>query len=231
MNGQGDDRFVNAQPYYFYTMFACFDESQMKASDQIVNQLQFCLNHTKMKKIFAISFLFVLVNFPLMVKADDRIFKPFKIVTSMGYVVPKNLVHDYAFAFHMEPKYAFTDNFWLGIRLETALLVQKPILQDDYQAIAVFSILPFLDYSVVVSEKFRPFVGLGFGTYTYRLFYDGSEKDNAKFTETKMGFCPRIGFEINNFNLSFEHNFVNGGTQYSAIRAGFVMGGGLISAY
>jgi hypothetical protein len=212
-------------------MFSCFDESQIKESDQIIKLLQFFLNHTKMKKIFAISFLFVMLNFSLLVKADDRIFKPFKIVTSMAYVMPKNLVHDYAFAFHMEPKYAFTDNFWLGIRLETALMVQKPILQDDYQAIAVFSILPFLDYSLVVSEKFRPFVGLGFGTYTYRLFYDGPETDNAKFTETKMGFCPRIGFEINNFNLSFEHNFVNGGTQYSAIRAGFVMGGGLLSAY
>jgi len=165
---------------------------------------------------------------PKISNAGDRIFKPFKVVASLGYAIPKDYKFQYPLDFQLEPKYGFNDNFWLGLRLETAIFVRRHLLEDDYQGLAIFSILPTLDYSLVVNSNFRPFIGVGFGTYTYRNFSDGYEVDHVQNMITKTGFCPRIGFEYKTFNLSFEHNFVNGGIQYSAIKAGFTMGGGLL---
>jgi opacity protein-like surface antigen len=158
----------------------------------------------------------------------NRTFKPFKIVASMGYVRPLDIPYQYALDFQLEPKYAFTDNFWLGLRLETAILVQKSLLGDDYQAIALFSILPSFDYSYVINEEFRPFVGIGAGTYTSLLYYDGSETAGDNKVVTKTGFCPRIGLDYKHFTITFEHNFVKGGISYSAIKAGFCIGGGTV---
>ncbi|HOY96120.1 MAG TPA: hypothetical protein PK509_10300 [Catalimonadaceae bacterium] len=173
---------------------------------------------------------FVLLSFSITSKAQfsNRTFKPFKIVASMGYVRPLDIPYQYALDFQLEPKYAFTDNFWLGLRLETAVLVQRSLLGDDYQAVALFSILPTFDYSYVINEEFRPFVGIGAGTYTSQLYYDGSEKAGDNKAVTKIGFCPRIGLDYKHFTISVEHNFVSGGVSYTAIKAGFCMGGGTV---
>jgi len=180
------------------------------------------------KTAFLLPFLFLLFCFSSFAQFGDRTFKPFKIVASMGYVRPLDIPYQYALDFQLEPKYAFTDNFWLGLRLETAVLVQKSLLADDYQAIALFSILPTFDYSYVINEEFRPFIGIGAGTYTSQLYYDGSEKAGDNKAITKLGFCPRIGLDYKHFTLSFEHNFVPDGISYSAIKAGFCMGGGTV---
>lgn len=173
---------------------------------------------------------FVLLSFSITSKAQfsNRTFKPFKIVASMGYVRPLDIPYQYALDFQLEPKYAFTDNFWLGLRLETAVLVQRSLLGDDYQAVALFSILPTFDYSYVINEEFRLFVGIGAGTYTSQLYYDGSEKAGDNKAVTKIGFCPRIGLDYKHFTISVEHNFVSGGVSYTAIKAGFCMGGGTV---
>ena len=181
----------------------------------------------KYPKHFFLSF-FILLSFTCSAQFNNRTFKPFKIVASMGYVRPVGDSAQYALDFLLEPKYAFTDNFWLGLRFETAVLVQRSLLGDDYQAIALFSIVPSFDYSYVINEEFRPFVGLGAGTYTSQLYYDGSETAGDNKAVTKIGFCPRIGLDYKHFTLSFEHNFVNDGISYSAIKAGFCIGGGTV---
>ncbi len=145
----------------------------------------------------------------------------------MGYVQPQQIPYQYALDFVLEPKIGFTDYLWLGIRLESAILVQKSILADDYQAVAIYSILPSLDYSIVIDETIRPFLGFGAGSYTSQLYYDGAEATGDNKAITKYGFCPRIGMEYKNFCISFEHNFVEQGIDYSAIKAGFTIGGGL----
>jgi len=154
-------------------------------------------------------------------------FKPFKIIASLGYLMPENIEIKYPLDYQLEPKFAINDNIWLGLRLETAIMVQRSIFADDYQALGIFSIVPFFDYSIVASEKFRPFLGFGFGTYTSRLFFDGPDVAADNFVITNTGFCPRIGFEYNTFNISVEHNFVKNGIEYSAVKAGFTIGGGL----
>jgi hypothetical protein len=174
------------------------------------------------------SICFALLSFSASAQYEERIFKPFKVVASMGYVRPQKLPYDYALDFQLEPKYALSDYFWVGIRFESCIVVQKALLGDDYKAVGLFSILPSLDYSYVVNDEFRPFVGFGVGTYTSKLYYDGSETAGDNPAVTRIGFCPRIGFEYKSFNLSLEHNFVGNGVSYSAIKAGFCMGGGTI---
>jgi hypothetical protein len=159
---------------------------------------------------------------------SDRTFKPFKIIASMGFIKPKNLSQQYSFGFQMEPKYGLNDNFWVCTRFESALIVQKTLLSEDYMALAIFSILPGLDYSLVVNEHFRPFVGLAAGLYTTRQYYDGSETQGDNPFVSRFGFCPRIGFEYNRFCLSAETNLVRNGQNYTGIKAGFTLGGGTV---
>ena len=180
-----------------------------------------------MKKRITILGMAAILLMPKFSIAGEGIFKPFKIIASLGYLIPKNIEYKYPLDFQLEPKFAISDNFWLGLRLESAIMVQRSIFEDDYKALGVFSIVPFFDYSLVASEKFRPFIGIGYGTYTSHLFFDGPDMTSASTSITKTGFCPRIGFEYKTYNISFEHNFVKGGVEYSAIKVGLTIGGGL----
>jgi hypothetical protein len=180
-----------------------------------------------MKKLITAFGFLAILSISQTAIAGNGIFKPFKIIASLGYLMPKNVEYKYPLDFQLEPKVALSDNFWLGLRLESAIMVQRSIFEDDYKALGVFSIVPFFDYSIVASKKFRPFLGMGYGTYTSYLFFDGPDMAKTSTTLTKTGFCPRIGFEYKTFNISLEHNFVKGGVEYSAIKAGFTIGGGL----
>ncbi len=159
---------------------------------------------------------------------SDRTFKPFKVIASMGFLKPKNLNQEYSIGFQLEPKYGIDDNFWICSRFESALMVQKTLLNEDYKALAVFSILPGLDYSFVVNEHFRPFAGIAAGIYATRSYYDGSETEGDNPFVSRFGFCPRIGFEYNRFCLSVETNLVRNGQNYTGLKAGFTMGGGTV---
>ena len=182
-----------------------------------------------MKKIYLTLLLLLFTGSFGFAQFGSRVFKPFKVMASMGYVFPRNVTHEYPLNFQLEPKYAFNDALWIGLRLETTLLVQRALLGDDYKAQAIFAILPTFDYSFVVNDEFRPFVGVGFGSYTYKLYYDGSETDGLYPVTTKFGFCPRIGLEYKHFILSLEHNFLpKDGISFSAIKAGFTIGGGTV---
>ena len=164
-----------------------------------------------MKKLTTFLGITAALSFLNFAFAGHGIFKPFKIIASLGYLMPKNVDYKYPLDFQLEPKIALGDNFWIGLRLESAIMVQRSIFDDDYKALGVFSIVPFFDYSIVASKKFRPFIGIGFGTYTSHLFFDGPDVAVANPAITNTGFCPRIGFEYNTFNISEEHNFVNNG--------------------
>lgn len=159
---------------------------------------------------------------------EDRIFKSFRVDAAMSYVKPERLANRYAFGFSLEPRYGITDNFWAGLRLESAILIQStPQYNDDYQALGIFSALPTFDYSYVANERFRPFIGIGAGPYFYRQFYDGIDAKEEEKTIRTFGFCPRIGFDYNTFRLSLEYNRLPQNGTYTAIKMGWSMGGGL----
>lgn len=175
-----------------------------------------------------VLFISSVSSFSLRAQHNDRIFRPFRIDVGMSYVKPQKLDSRYAFGFSMEPKYGITDAFWVGLRLEAGILVQSaPQYHDDYQALGIFSALPTLDYSLVINEKFRPFIGIGGGPYRYQLFFDGEDAKPVPVV-TRMGFCPRIGFDHQNFRMALEYNSVPQGRSYTSVKIGWCIGGGTV---
>lgn len=182
-----------------------------------------------MKKITLASLLFFTVySISSQAQFNTRTFKPAKGIASMGWVVNDKIAHEYVLSFQLEPKYGPKDWLWFGLRLGADVLVQRTLLADDYQAVGIFSIVPTVDFSWVISEKVRPFVGFGAGNFTTRKFYDGFEADPGNAYKSYMGLSPRVGIELKNFVLSVERNMLPHQLSYTCIRAGFTLGGGTV---
>lgn len=160
-------------------------------------------------------------------QANERIFRPFRVDAAAAYVQTAKIPNRYVLDFSLEPKYGITDAIWVGLRLEAAVLIQNsPKLDDDYQALGIFSAMPTVDYSIVVNEEFRPFLGFGIGSYTFQRFYDGADSQDEN-AHREIGFCPRIGFDYRTFRLGLEYNSIPNGGSYTALKVGWCMGGGL----
>lgn len=170
----------------------------------------------------------VLCSIQASAQFGTRKFKPFKIVTSLGYARPESIAREYALDFQAEPKYGINDYCWVTLRTEAVLFVQKTLLSDDYKALAVYAVTPGFDFSLPVNETFRPFVSFSAGWYTSKMYYDGSEAVADNPFRTHFGFCPRIGFDYKNFTISAEQNFVGHGLNYFAVKAGFCLWGGTV---
>jgi len=160
--------------------------------------------------------------------AGDRVYKAFKVDVSAGYVFssyvfPSGPKQKAALVISIEPKYGITDNIWLGLRLEGAVVAYQI---DPFVGLGISSQLLTGDYSYMVNKDFRPFAGLGVGNYSYFAIYKNSDIDESNKTISKIGFCPRIGFEYQHFRMSFEYNAVSEVASYSAIKIGAVIGGG-----
>ena len=186
----------------------------------------------KQKRLVAITAIMFLLapafSFKSSSQSNERLFRPFRVDVAMAYVKTQKIPNRYALDFSLEPKYGITDAIWVGLRLESAILIQEsPQLADDYQALGIFSAVPTVDYSFVVNEKFRPFIGFGVGSYSFHQFYDGTDAKEQK-TVREIGFCPRIGFDYNTFRLGLEYNSIPNGGSYTAIKIGWCMGGGLV---
>lgn len=175
--------------------------------------------------VLLLSILFSVEN--VFAQANERIFKPFRVDVAAAYVRTAKIPNRYVLDFSLEPKYGITDAIWVGLRLEAAAVIQNsPQLADDYQALGIFSAVPTIDYSFIVNEEFRPFVGFGIGSYTFQQFYDGADSQDEK-AYRKIGFCPRIGFDYRTFRLGLEYNSIANGGSYTAVKVGWCMGGGL----
>jgi hypothetical protein len=177
----------------------------------------------KLKSILLV--LFLLNQMPIMAQ-QDRLYNPFKIETAIGLVKTNLAENKFAIDFSLEPKYAISDAFWLGLRLETAILIQPIPSDDDFKAFGVFSVLPTLDFSFLPGRTIRPFLGIGAGIYTLKNLYDGEEASETQAIN-KLGFCPRLGFEFQRFRMGLEFNVIGGRDNYTTVKMGWSMGGGL----
>lgn len=172
--------------------------------------------------ILLVAFALV-AQIPTFAQTNDRIFKPFRMEAAMGYVNTAITENKYALDFSLEPKYGINDAVWIGLRLEAALLIKPTTYTDDFQSLGIFSVLSTVDYSFVINENFRPYVGFGTGTYTFKHYYDGEDARLSK-TATQFGFCPRVGFEFKRMRVGVEFNMIQGGYNYTAFKVGFPLG-------
>jgi len=159
---------------------------------------------------------------------QTRIYKPFKVDVSAGFALPLGGSGSKAGGlFAVEPKYAVSEAFALGLRMEAAALARVTIINNveytgDVQGNASYLLTGDFYFS---NENFRPFAGVGTGAYTIA----SSDINNVPEiipTDTKYGFMIRGGFETGHFRFGVEYNIV-GSTDFSPHNnyIGFKVGG------
>ena len=174
-----------------------------------------------MKKNLLLAFA-LMVQIPA-ISQTDRLFRPFRLEAGMGYVKTEIAENKYALNFSLEPKYGITDAIWVGLRTEAAVMVMPTTYNDDFRAVGIFSVMPTVDYSFVVTEDFRPFVGLGAGLYMFQDYYDGEDSESAPLIR-KAGVCPRIGFEYKRLRVAMEFNRAQDGASYTSFKMSLPFG-------
>jgi outer membrane protein X len=185
-----------------------------------------------MKKLIVFAFtvcIFQLAN-AQETKTDSRVFKKFKVDVSLGYATPQESTGSGTKAgvlFVVEPKYAVIDELSVGLRMEGAAMANVSKDGESGSAKANFSYLATGDY-YFSNNKFRPFVGVGTGIFTFAsvdLGDDDTDLENLP-TSSKFGFMTRAGFEYGHLRLGVEYNFVGDKMGYLGFKIGAVIGGG-----
>ncbi len=184
--------------------------------------------------------LFVCLAFSVAVQAQE--FKKFKVAVGGGYASPAGKGAKGGVLFYIEPAYRIQDNISVGLRMEQALVVRG--FSEDVPSGIDLNIAGIGSYTLngqyyFNNNNFRPFVGAGFGLYSLAAVkYDsnGQTDVQAVASGSKVGFYPRVGFDLNHFNVSIDYNIIGatkvaGGdgefkNSYLGVRIGGSFGGG-----
>lgn len=197
------------------------------------------------KTLFTTVFFFSI----LLVRAQDqdRVFKPWKVDLSLGGAIPQGAGSKGGGLIVVEPKLAVSDQFWMGLRLETAIMARSFASSDGSTSTTNISgsgsYLITGDY-YFTTTSFRPFIGAGGGLFRLAsASIDNNGNGSPVASDTKLGGMLRVGFETGHFRLGVEYNFVGNSTiqstdangypitltsrnSYLGIKLGVVFGGG-----
>ncbi|WP_097131559.1 outer membrane beta-barrel protein [Spirosoma fluviale] len=191
--------------------------------------------------------LFVLLTV-CSLSATAQEYKPFKVNVSLGYAKALGEGLSGGFLFSVEPKYGLSDNFDLGVRLETAFIARGVTVTNGntYTGNAGSFGSGLLTGTYLIGNgKIRPFVGLGAGIYsigsseTFTVTEGQNPPENVAFTsDTKFGGMIRAGIKTGHFVAGVEYNAVpttalklsnttiDSKNAYLGIKVGFDIGGG-----
>ncbi len=181
--------------------------------------------------------------------ATAQEYKPFKVNLSLGYAKALGQGLSGGALFSVEPKYGLSDNFDLGLRLESAIIARGVTLSNNNQT-ATGKASGFTSGLVTAtylfgSGGFRPFLGLGAGVFslgesdTFTVTNGQNAPENITFTSiTKFGAMVRAGFKTGHFVAAVEYNAIpttavkltnstiDSKNAYLGIKVGFDIGGG-----
>jgi hypothetical protein len=160
-----------------------------------------------------ISLVLMLLLSAVVLKAQD--FKKFRLATGLGYAMPGGEGAGGGILYDIEPGYRVNDALCVSLRYEGAVVVRglsESVSSYDASAAAIGS------YTVngiyyLSANKFRPYVGAGLGLYSLSAVSVGTSGSGAA-AESKIGFYPRIGFDLGHFNVNIDYNIV-GPTEFS----------------
>jgi hypothetical protein len=181
-------------------------------------------------------------------QSNDRIFNPLKVDVSLGGAIPQGVGAKGGGLFALEPKYALADQFWIGLRVETAVMVRTFTYSDGSSSttnVSASGSYVFTGDFYFTTSDFRPFIGVGTGLFRLAsVSVDDNYGDNSSIASTyKFGGMVRAGFEAGHFRLGVEYNLIgntvlqsydynSGNTvnspfknSYLGIKAGVVFGG------
>jgi len=152
-----------------------------------------------MKKV---TLLFALVAF-IAFGSQAQDYKPFKFGTGFGYAIPSG--GGGGLAFYLEPAYRLSDEIALGLKWEGAIM-GKAVGDEEAKAALVGSYTLNGQY-YLSNNKFRPFVGLGFGLYSNASVEFEGESGSGS-VGSSFGFYPRVGFDFGHFNMILDYNII-----------------------
>jgi hypothetical protein len=158
-----------------------------------------------MKKLFIISFLALVVGF----SANAQEFKKFRLATGLGYAKPSGAGAGGGLLWDLEPGYRVNDALAVSLRIEGAIVVRG--LSEDVDSYNA-SAAAIGSYTVngiyyLSNNSFRPYVGAGLGIYSLAAVTVSAGGGGAA-AESKIGFYPRIGFDLGHFNINIDYNIV-----------------------
>lgn len=146
------------------------------------------------------------------VKAQE--FKKFRLATGLGYAIPGGEGAGGGILYDFEPGYRVSDALCVSLRWEGAVVVRGLSASvNDYNASAAgigsYTLNGIYYFS---NNKFRPYAGFGVGIFNLSSVSSGSVDVAA---ESKIGFYPRLGFDLGHFNVNIDYNIV-GPTEFTS---------------
>jgi hypothetical protein len=176
----------------------------------LLNTLIFDLTKNNSMKKFT-SVLCVLLFAAVAVNAQE--FKKFSVGVGLGYAKPGGEGAGGGVLFAVEPAYRLSDVLQVGLRMETAVVVRGlSESATSYNASAAGLGSYTLNGKYYFSNnKFRPFAGAGFGLYSLAAV-TVSDTGGGAAAESKIGFYPRVGFDLGHFNITLDYNLIGATT-------------------
>jgi outer membrane protein W len=163
-------------------------------------------------------------------------YQAFRVGVGLGYAMASGSGAKGGVLVTLEPGYRVTDQILLNLRIEGAIIgrgyANESGAEVDVAALASYTLNGQYYFN---NNKFRPFAGAGFGTYslasTSVAVSAGGETETAVVAAAnKFGFYPRLGFDSGHFTFALDYNIVpetNGiKNNYIGIRVGGFFGGG-----
>lgn len=185
-------------------------------------------------KSFSTVLLFMVVT---AVGALAQEYKPFRVGVGLGYAMASGSGAKGGALFNVEPGYRVTDQVLINLRIEGAVVgrgfANEISAKMDVAAIASYTLNAQYYFN---NNKFRPFVGAGFGSYSLAstnvsVDLGGDQTETGVVAAAnKFGFYPRVGFDSGHFTFAVDYNAIpetNGiKNSYIGIRVGGFFGGG-----
>ncbi len=179
--------------------------------------------------------VFLLVLFAITTAATAQNYKPFRVDIGIGMsVLGEN--YNGGFLGHIEPKYAINNHLSVGVRGEMLWTAGKTDIIYIIPSTFVYSLLPSVDYYILPTATFRPFVGAGLGAFIVPGYEAESVSNSGSTskdvpTRTSFGVMARAGVDVWHLRLSAEYNYAGKDADdfsinYLSIKLVLFIGGG-----
>jgi outer membrane protein W len=151
-----------------------------------------------MKK-WTLVFVTIFISTQCLQAQTTRAYKAFKVTIGMGKVI--DFAHDNGGVYYWEPSYTIAQKYKLGINLEYANRYMKNISSAAYM----------FDYYIKNLGEFRPFAGVGIGTY--HVVENAGCGGGPATVSTVRNTNPtaekfRLGFDLEFVHFAIEYNLI-----------------------
>jgi hypothetical protein len=166
----------------------------------------------KLTLLFALCVLFT-------VGANAQEFKKFRWAVGLGYAKPSGEGAGGGVLWATEFGYRLSDPICLSLRIEGAAVVRglsESVNGYDNAEVAGISSYTANGIYYLSNNKFRPYVGAGVGLFSLAAVSFDANSAYGAASESKIGFYPRIGFDLGHFNVNIDYNII-GNTKFEGV--------------